>query len=76
MIPLMAVWIRRYEFNGTPREQKKTFSPTINFVEKYLKDFTFGNHEENELTLEVSYMNLIYHNSNMKSSLSTVNCYY
>ncbi|KAM3870670.1 inositol 1,4,5-trisphosphate-gated calcium channel ITPR2-like [Diretmus argenteus] len=57
-----------YESTDTSREEmKRTFAPTMEFVEEYLKDvvsqpFPFGDKEKNELTLEVVNLarNLVY----------------
>ena len=54
-----------YEFPNTSREEeKRKFSPTMEFVDKYLKDmvdqsFPFEDKVRNELTLEVKNFSLI-----------------
>ncbi|XP_056455010.1 inositol 1,4,5-trisphosphate receptor type 2 [Gadus chalcogrammus] len=64
------ITIHEYEYDATdsPREEmKRKFSPTMEFVEEYLRDvvsqpFPFGDNEKNELTLEVVNLarNLVY----------------
>lgn len=50
-----------YEFsNATREDMKRTFTPTMEFVEEYLKEvvnshYPFANEEKNELTLEVKF---------------------
>ncbi|XP_023671026.2 inositol 1,4,5-trisphosphate-gated calcium channel ITPR2 isoform X2 [Paramormyrops kingsleyae] len=64
------VTIQEYEYefsNATREDMKRTFTPTMEFVEEYLKEvvnshYPFANEEKNELTLEVVHLarNLVY----------------